>query len=119
MKIGMQRDSSIELDIASCVHLLNSICKFACFSALPTYNVNKNKTGLDFDEESNRLTPLQKSSELDLIVFVTKRAYSDNYYFYEMENILVLSLAHWEHYTNLPPENGVLFFIASFLPFAA
>jgi hypothetical protein len=51
-------------------------------------------------------------TEIDFILFVTSRAYRDNYFYHGTDEAWVLSMGSWEHYTSLPEENGVLFFIA-------
>lgn len=116
IKVGIQSDTTIALNVAKCVQLLNSICQIVQFSELPQCPIDIHSTRfVNYEQESSRLMQLRHSQQMDFIAYVTGRPYEDNYYSYSSSTDLVLSIVHWEHYTSLPPENGVLYFIANCL----
>ena len=117
MKIGIQRDATIKLDVQKCVELLSSLCRSFQFSELPSRD-DKELGFLVYEKEAERLLKLGKHYNLDVVIFVTNREYKNNYFSYASDHDLVLSLARWQHYTTLPLENGLLFFIAKFIVYS-
>ncbi len=45
----------------------------------------------------------------------TQRQYIDNYYFHGHKNLTIFSLYGWNHLTNLPISNGVIYFIVDYI----
>lgn len=116
LEIGFQTDSSIKFNNAAYVELVNSIASVVHVTDLSAH-IDRNyvHSQIDYESESARLGKLCKRHKLDFIEFVTTRPYRNNYFTYESDKDMVLSIAHWEHYTNVPAENGVLYFLSGWL----
>lgn len=116
MKIHLQKDSSVDIDIDNCVNLLKSVCPDISFIKEDDREMDKHtSTYVDFDQEVARISKRAKHSAPDIFLYFTERAYRDNFYYYSEDCRYVVSLSSWAHYTTLPKENGVIFFLSQAL----
>src|SRR4030042_1734901 len=112
-RVGVQCDSTLPFDVAGCVKLLNSVCRSISFVELPIYRISRRPRGcLRYKKEAGRTRRLLGKHRVDFVAYFTRRKYVKGYYTDGSRQDLVASLADWEHYTALPVENGVLFFLA-------
>lgn len=120
MRIFLGQDKTVNCDLNKIVKILNSICEQISFTTLTDEagDTSSDKV-IDFETErmmiSQKLRKLKSEKGPDLFIYITTRPYRDNFYFHKKGNIMVLSLKHWEHYTDLPIENGIFYFIADIL----
>ncbi len=68
-------------------------------------------------EADDQLPPeLKAATEKDLrAILFTQRAYSDNYFYHSVGNRVIISLSDWPYLTNMPINNGIVYFIANII----
>ncbi len=112
----MVQDEGIELDLRKSAQILNKACRHASFSALEKpIHLGQGSLPADISKEVDRLREKLSGIDRDYIVYNTLRRYEDNWFFHAMRNTMILSFFGWKHYTTLPLENGLFYFIADAL----
>ncbi len=115
MKFGIEIDSTININIKNFIHVLHNITNNIEFIELTKRELNEHSSEeIDKEQEFERLKRLVKNNDI-LCAYFTRRPFYDSYFYHGVENVVVISMANWNHYTNLPIENGILFFIAQLL----
>jgi hypothetical protein len=113
MKILLTRGEDINMDLGSSVDILNRVCDTIEFENYEkTINLGPTSSYIDFEEEVDLLGKRLCNATRDYAIYVTSRKYRDNYFYHAAKNIMILSFSDWKYYTNLPLENGLLYFIA-------
>lgn len=116
MKILLIQDKGIEIDLEKCSKLLNGICNTTKFESYKNaISLGSISTDINLKKEINLLNHKVSSIEKDYTLYITYRRYKDNYFDHSSQNTRILSFRGWEHYTNLPLENGLFYFIADIL----
>lgn len=116
MKALLVKDEHTNLDVQECAKALNRICeatKFIPFEEL--LNLGSQSTFIDFSSERTQLQQRLIGMEKDHVLYSTSRQYGNNYFFYSTSDSTILSFFGWQHYTNLPIENGLFYFVATIL----
>jgi hypothetical protein len=116
VKILLVRDDNISIDLGKSVEILNRICRTVEFNFLPKpLTISSNESSINFAKDAIALTKGLRDFQENSIIYVTKKQYPDNYFYRATRDIMILSFSQWSHYTNLPLENGLFFFIARML----
>ena len=103
----------MKLNLRKCSQILNKICQHTSFSALEKpIRLKSNSLPVDISKEVALLHKQLSSIDRDYVVYATLRRYEDNWFYHVMRNTMILSFYGWEHYTTLPLENGLFYFIA-------
>lgn len=116
MKIYLSKDSGIKLNLPKVVKYLNEKCKYLKFEALPvSFDISEKeishpKTHKKYLAKIKK--PLQGG---DFIILITDVQYDDNYFYNEENRLVILSFFAWKYLTDLPNENGLVYFICSML----
>lgn len=120
MRIILEHDSTIKMSFVKILSVLKLLCKSVEFiSTQSEMDFSPHTTGfIDFDFETQKITDRFSRKEFDLCIYFTSRAYSNNFFSQGSANVVIISLANWQHYTSLPIENGFLYFIACYIAHA-
>ncbi|MFX0200176.1 MAG: toll/interleukin-1 receptor domain-containing protein [Candidatus Hodarchaeota archaeon] len=114
MKITIYSEHGLDLDL-QCIS--ENISRLA-----PDLNVVKGKMSFkikgffvlypsSYKQLSRAL--LRESADSDEIILFTEHPYDNNYFWEELDNKAIISLSGWDHLTNLPRNNGTIFFICA------
>jgi len=117
MKIRIFLDDTIPLDIGGVVNGLSRVVPSV------TWNVGKSSFASDQEVISNPetyrdlSTAFRKEVRADDRAFLfTEKPYDNNYFFdSDDDTATIVSLYGWEHLTNLPRANGIVYFAAALL----
>jgi len=116
LRILLVKDKGIELDLGKSARILSKACQHASFTALEKpIHLDRGLLPVDISKVVDRLQGRLSRIGRDYVVYATPRRYVDNWFFHAMRNTMILSFFGWEHYTNLPLENGLFYFIADAL----
>ncbi|HJP19610.1 MAG: hypothetical protein CMD96_03545 [Gammaproteobacteria bacterium] len=116
MNILLERDSTINIDLSKCISVLNAICKTLKFEELSIRKIDQHSDKfINFGEEKKRINKKTTLKKYEYLIYVTERQYDDNYFYYGDDQIAIISMADWKHYTSLPKENGLFLFLAQLL----
>lgn len=116
MKILLVRDERVRIDLEKSADALNHICNTIEFeSHKNSINLGPLSSYINFNNELDSLEQKLSGVGRDYTVYVTFRRFADNWFFHAARNIMILSFFGWEHYTNLPLENGLFYFISDAL----
>ncbi len=120
MKVLLYKDSTIDLNLDGLLSGLNAVSdKKIAFK--------KGKKQFHISGQSIRFARLYKqlpksflteAATADLVICFTKVAYDNNYFFESEGNLAVVSFYAWEQLTQLPLENGMVYFVTSILRFS-
>lgn len=120
MKIILVRDKDITIDLARVATILNKFCRSVKFDfyakpVIPDVACEHEDvmgSTVNFDQEINMLMHELLHVQKGYTIYVTARRYPDNYFYHATQTFMILSFYGWQHYTSLPKENGLVFFIA-------
>ncbi|MGB2842373.1 MAG: restriction endonuclease [Halobacteriota archaeon] len=116
MKILLIQDEGIKIDLERSSNILNSICNTIKFESYKNaINLDSPSSYINLEKEIAILNQTVSSIEKDYTIYITYRRYGDNYFAHSAQKTMILSFFGWEHYTNLPLENGLFYFIADVL----
>lgn len=116
MKIILTQDKQTNLDLQESAKILNTVCKTIEFEAFDRPVIlGSSSTHIDFQTERISLLEQLENKDVEHAFYSTKRKYENNFFFYSTVDSTILSFFGWQHYTNLPIENGLFFFIATIL----
>jgi len=108
-------ESSIKkISFLKIVEVLNAICESVTFSVHPDIFERTNDSEIDFTKDATELSILTKTNS-SKVIYVTFRKFSDNFFSHETKKLMIISLYGWMHYSSLPVENGLVYFINRFL----
>lgn len=116
MRILLIQDEGVNIDLETSSGILNGICDTVSFTGCknPIY-LGSQSSYINLEEEISILNKETSGIERDYTLYITYRRYSDNYFAHSSRNTMILSFWGWEHYTSLPLENGLFYFIADIL----
>lgn len=120
MNILLVKDETIDLDLGGSVEFLNSICSTINFQYYKNdLKIDLPSSFINFQKEKFILEDKLSGINRDNTLYVTNRKYGNNYFYYvtlaSTNNYMIVSFFGWEHYTNLPLENGLFYFIVTML----
>lgn len=116
MRINIIVEEEIKVDNLKLKEILNQNSSFLEFEVkisclkITDELIIYPKTHLDLYEQ---LSEFERDSHLNF--FFTYRPYDNNFFFESLENLVPVSLFGWDFLTNLPIENGILFFSINYL----
>lgn len=116
MHVKLYNDNKLDLDLDGIAQGLNRIVTNIIFST--GNNLFSPPTSVIKYPDTYRLLPREFKNEaqnFDFTICSTKTPYENNYFFEYSDNIVILSFYAWEQLTSLPQNNGLVYFIASFL----
>lgn len=116
MKFLIVKDNQIKINLEKSVSVLNKICDHIDFEYYEdNLDIDVPTSYIDFNKEIFLLYEKLKDIEKDFVLYITLRRYDNNYFFLTTDTLMILSSYGWEHYTNLPIENGLFYFISAML----
>ncbi|KKL58031.1 hypothetical protein LCGC14_2229490, partial [marine sediment metagenome] len=114
--IRLFKEPEINVNISAIADNLSKLCEnieFICGNShfiLSDSIVSRPGSYRKFDSD------IIKETENDFkAIFVTRKRYNNNYFFHGLGNQVIISFFAWEHLTNLPLNNGLVFFLADIL----
>jgi hypothetical protein len=119
MNILLYQDDTLGLNLDAIAFGLNA-------AGSPGLNVRKGNAEFHIAQRPinhptsyKRLSPalLAEAKSAELSFCFTSIPYDNNYFFEANDNLVIVSFYEWERLTNLPVENGVVYFVASLLSF--
>jgi len=114
IKVGIIKEPDLNLEIDRLVFYLNSICEGIYFSNLAFSSYLTDREVSYPNSFTSILGKLDKSfDEYEYVLYLTDKQYDNNYYYDELESIIIISFANWRTYTTLPKNNGFIYFICS------
>jgi hypothetical protein len=116
MRLLLYQDSTLSLDlIAICagINRLNTLVSCECGAA--PFHVAAPR--IEYPDTYASLAPslLQEAGGADLSVCCTELPYDNNFFFEYSGRVCILSFSGWSLLTSLPIENGLVYFLATFL----
>ncbi len=115
MKILLVQDKGINIDFEKSCRILNNICGATTFESYENaVTLDTPSSFINLKREINVLNGVTSTAR-DYAIYATYRAYADNYFFHSSQKTMLLSFSGWMHYTSLPLENGLFYFIADVL----
>ena len=115
MKILLMQDKDV-LPLKEISNRLNRISKNVTFETSSAKLAQDSSLSIQIREASELEKKIEKNvKQYDLLFLITERRYVDNFFYHKASKTVILSFAGWEFYTNLPIENGVVYFIAQIL----
>lgn len=116
MTVNIIIDNSLEIDVEKLDILLNENSDNLEFKVYE--NAFENKDGFIIFPATHKefyaqLNDEEKSSYFNFIF--TDIPYRNNFFFEGYDNLVPFSLFDWDYLTNLPLENGILYFITNYL----
>lgn len=116
MRILLVLDEGLNIDLERSINILNTVCNTVSFdSCKDVVNTGSRSSYVDLEKEIDVLNRRLIDSKRDYTIYVTLRRFEDNWFFHSTRNTMILSFFGWEHYTNLPLENGLFYFITDAL----
>ena len=103
-----------KINLQKSAELLNKICRTLEFNILQK-SIKFGTEHIHTEIEIESLSEELKNVKRDYTIFLTKRKHPDNWFWHSGKNIMILSFFGWKHYTNLPLENGLFYFICDTL----
>jgi hypothetical protein len=120
MKILLFQDETLTLNLNGLCDGLNRITDDDFYLAIGRTAVSLKPRPIKHPVSHRAAASTNLGEEIrgaDLAVIITKTPYENNYFYEADGNLAILSFYAWEQLTNLPMENGVVFFLASILRF--
>ena len=113
VKILLQKNNKMPIDIQRCISVLEMLCTTLEFESLPTRDIDDFRTlNIEYYNDRFQVSTGSDSKPYDLYFYLTHRTFTDFYIIHEISrNIIVLSFSAWEHFSGLPIENGIIYFI--------
>lgn len=115
-KILLLFDKDFKIDKHGIEDFLNSNTEFLEFKVYRddiAFDGNILTKPKSFDCVAGQL--IDPFKEFDRVFCFTNRAYDDNYFFHELNFVSIYSFYGWSYLTDLPKNNGLLYFIISYL----
>lgn len=116
MKIIIAQDTTLRLKLPKLVKLLNGLCSSVTFEYLKLEYQAPDKLISCPATHTKYLKKIKPSlKEDDYIMLLTERQYDNNYFYEEESQLIITSFFGWKYLTNLPGENGLVYFICGIL----
>ncbi len=112
MKINFYSNFQDNRPVEEFITLLNSYLKNISISYIGNQPIQEE---LLSEKNLRSLSKKVKSKSSDFTIFVHETPFIDNYYSHFIEGVYFVSLYNWERLSRLPPNNGILYFISSFI----
>lgn len=116
MKVNIIIEESLGIDLLKLKEILNTHSKSIEFDVYPNaFDVNEEyfvfpRTHADIYKQFSK-----RETEAYFNFLFTDLPYLNNFFFEGYDNLVPFSLSDWDFLTNLPIENGILFFIINYL----
>lgn len=115
MTIKIIINEDLDTDNESILNVLNQNSNFLNFELEEKQIISDDfikfpKTHIESFENLN-----EEEKKADFVFLFTEIPYLNNYFFEGYDNYVAFSLSDWDLLTNLPKENGILFFIIDYL----
>lgn len=116
MNVVLYQDSTLDLDLPEIASRLNQrLGAIHCelgregFAVAGDYVENPSS----YNQLSRAL--IREVAEYDVAILATAKPYDNNFFFDTDDQICIVSFYGWEHLTNLPFTNGLVYFLASII----
>ena len=116
MKVNLIIDKNIEIEAENLNALLNDNANYIKFE-ISKIDISIEDGFIIFPKTQSALYDQlsREEKEVFLNFVITDIPYINNYFFEGYKNLVLLSIFKWKSLTNLPIENGVLFFVIYYL----
>lgn len=116
LTIRLFREPGVDVNLAAISKHLNKLCttvEFVCGDSLFEL---PSATVVHPDSYNTLPQAIKEETQGDYrALLVTKKRYSNHFFFQTHHNLVILSFHAWEHLTTLPLNNGLVFFVADIL----
>lgn len=116
MKFILAQDNTLRLKLPKLIKLLKSKCTSVQFAHLkPGYDAPDEYISCPATHHKylKKLKPSLKEDEY--ILLLTEKQYDNNYFYEEESQLIIVSFFGWKYLTNLPAENGLVYFMCGIL----
>src|SRR5258708_7676417 len=116
MRILLFKDSTIEIDLVGVCDGINSLdTSVRCATGKSGFAITTRR--VSHPQTYERLSAMLESEAMsaDLAVCCTSTPYDNNFFFEFSGPVAIASFSSWEHLTSLPVENGLVYFISTFV----
>lgn len=114
--IRLFKEPNVNVNISAIAGNLNSLCENVKFICGDSHFVIADKIVAYPDSYKKLNEDIIKETENDFkAIFLTQKRYNNDFFFQTRRNRMILSFFAWEHLTNLPLNNGLVFFLADIL----
>jgi len=113
MRIAIYQDASLDLQIEELVAMAGRRApSLGLASGKAPFEISAMR--VSYPQSYEHLPPrlLNEASSFDLAMLLTQKPYDNNFFHQYDGNLAIISLFGWDYLTDLPMENGVLFFVA-------
>jgi len=117
MKILLYQDETLNLNLNGLCEGLNRITNDDFYLAVGRTAFNLKPRSIRYPVTHHAVSKLlaEEIRDADMALIITATPYENNYFYEALGNVTILSFYAWGQLTNLPMENGVVFFLASVL----
>lgn len=115
MKIFLYEDDSLSLNLSDIATSLTTITEGQIEVHKREIPFQIKGTSIRYPQSYENLPSnlLAEVKDTDYAICFTKYPYDNNYFFHSSHNIVIVSFYAWEILTQLPMDNGVIYFVAS------
>ena len=114
MNIYLTTEKNLNVNLKQLCEVMNSMTKNIKFNYTTSVSDTIPSGFINYELELKKIKKLRKETD-SLFILITNREYENNFFYISEDNLAVISFAHWEHYTTLPLENGIVFFISQLI----
>jgi hypothetical protein len=120
MRIFLYQDRTLNLNLEALSKGLKNITKgeLDIDVGRAEFKLKKGPMKYPLTHQSLSASLLNEVQDADYALLLTKVPYENNYFYETEDKVTILSFYAWEHLTDLPRENGVVFFLASLLRYS-
>jgi hypothetical protein len=117
MKILVFQDKTLNLNLNGLCGELNKITddNFHLAIGRTTFNLKAGPIKYPVSHHAVSMILGEEIKDADLVLIITTAPYENNYFYEAKGTVIILSFYAWGQLTNLPMENGIVFFLASIL----
>jgi hypothetical protein len=110
------REPDVDVDLPTIAQNLNRICDGYDFAVYQDgFVIHSAQIEAPESYQTLSLKLRSKAKMYDQACFITTKPYDTNLFYEEFENLIILSVAGWEKLTPLSLNNGIAYFIATFV----
>jgi hypothetical protein len=115
MKLGIIAEPNLDLRIEALVAFLNSISEGRILFNTLTLESYLTNEYISYPRSFEYLYGKYNSlfADYEYVVYLTDKEYDNGYFLDEKGDIVIVSFANWEYFTQLPKNNGFIYFICS------
>ena len=110
-KIQILKDKNCDIKVTEVANLVNSTVKNIKIEVIDSnYDFNE-RLITHPDTLKKHYSLIRNKIKSDTVILLTDVPYDDNFFFYSNNELIIISFYGWEHLTQLPKENGLLYWL--------